>query len=270
MAWHGPEREMDKVDDVAIPAPWGSIPARVYVPSARRTPQPMLVFFHGGGWFQGNVDVWDNPVRALAAATGAVIVSVDYRLAPEHPYPAAIQDAYLAVIWAADAAETYNSTPDLIGVAGDSAGATIAAGVSVLARDIGAPRIGFQLLLYPPISPEQDTESYRRYADGPLLTRAAMRVCWERYLPNRDAVTPYANPALADAAGLPPALILTNELDPVRDDGEAYARKLDQAGVSTRHVRMAGLSHLSFHMFGRVPASRQILEEAAKAVDSWR
>ena len=227
--------EMGSVHDRAVPGPEGDIPVRVYTP-AGTGPLPAIVYFHGGGWVIGNLEIVDRPCRALAAAAAAVVVSVDYRLAPEHRYPAAFDDCYAATVWVAEHAAELGVDPATIAVAGDSAGGNLAAAVALAARDRGGPALAAQLLIYPVTDFNFDTDSYRENAEGYLLTRGSMYWFWAHYLGAQELPKdPYACPLRAGSlAGLPPAYVATGEYDPLRDEGEAYAWRLAEAGVAVR------------------------------------
>jgi acetyl esterase len=232
------------VVDRTIPGPGGDLPVRIYTP-AGDGPLPVLVYFHGGGWVVGNIDSVDHVCRDLGHDAGCVVVSVAYRRAPEHRFPAAAEDAYAATLWAARNAAELGGDPEGIAVGGDSAGGNLAAVAALMARDRGGPKLLFQLLLWPIIDFAFDTPSYRECAEGYLLTRAEMRWFWDHYLASEaDGRHPYASPIRAESlGGLPPALVLTAEFDPLRDEGEAYAARLAEAGVRATAVRMDGTIH---------------------------
>lgn len=259
-----PQIEVAAVADRRIPGPAGDIPVRIYTP-AGRGPFPILMNFHGGGWVIGDLDTADAQCRDLCRLAGCVVVSVDYRLAPEYPFPAAADDCYAATQWAAANAAAINGDPRRLAVGGDSAGGNLAAVVSLMARDRKGPAIAFQLLVYPVTNADYGTASYRENADGYLLTRASMEWFWNHYCPTDAAkANPYASPARASSlANLPPALVLTAEFDPLRDEGEAYAAALRKAGVSAECVRYDGLIHGFFAMSHVVPAGRPGMEKAA-------
>ena len=215
----------------------GSVPVRVY--ADRDPPVATLLYFHGGGWVLGGVDEADHFTRDLAADTGCRLVSVEYRLAPDAPFPAALEDADTALDWTA---ATFPDQPIL--VMGESAGGNIATVVAARARDRGGPAIVGQILAYPVTDAAMTTGSYRDYAAGPLLTAPLMAWFWDHYLPDADARRhPHASPLRADLSGLPPAFILTAEHDVLRDEGEAYAAALNAAGVPARLRRYAGQIH---------------------------
>lgn len=242
---------------------------RVYRPSVDR-PLPAVVFFHGGGWTMGSIETHDAYCRRLAHASGWVVISVDYRLAPEHKFPTGLQDAFAAVCWAAERADELGLDARRIAVAGDSAGGNLAAAVALLARDHEGPRLCLQLLIYPALDCRFDTPSYKENARGYHLTRAAMIWAWGHYLNSpRDGESPYASPLrAADLRGLPPAMIITTQYDPLRDEGEAYARRLRGAGVPVTCKQYPGMIH-GFALWTSVSArSRQALQDVAVALQS--
>jgi acetyl esterase len=231
------------IEDREIPGPAGPIPVRVFVPQGRG-PFPMLMFFHGGGWVLCNLDTHSDMCRTFAHRAGAVVVSVDYRLAPENKFPAAADDCYAALEWCAANAAEIGSDATRIAVAGDSAGGNLAASVSLMARDRRGPKLSLQLLIYPITNANIDTASYHQNASGYGLTRETMIYFLDSYLARpEDGANPYASPLRApDLSGLAPALIVTAEYDPLRDDGIAYAARLAQAGVPVH-----GLNYLDMH-----------------------
>jgi acetyl esterase len=254
------------VDDRRIPGPAGELPVRVYTPEGE-APFPIVVYFHGGGWVVGTLDSYDRLCRALAAATPAVVVSVDYRLAPEHRWPAAVEDAYAATLWASRNAAELGGAQHRLAVAGDSAGGNLAAAVALGARDRGGPAIAFQLLVYPVLDVAGDTASWREYADGHYLTAAGMRWYWDHYLGPADGLAPDASPLRAAfARELPPALVVGAEHDILRDEGEAYAARLAEAGVDARAIRVTGMVHGFFRWRSVTPAADTALQESAAAL----
>ncbi|HEV2922016.1 MAG TPA: alpha/beta hydrolase, partial [Actinomycetota bacterium] len=217
-ALNGPPAAVAAVADQTVPGPAGPLPVRVYTPEGS-PPFPIVVFFHGGGWVVGTLDTYDPLCRALAAATPAVVVSVDYRLAPEHRWPAAVEDAYAATLWASHNAAALGGAQHRLAVAGDSAGGNLAAVVALGARDLGGPAIAFQLLVYPVLDAAADTASWREYADGFYLTADGMRWYWDHYLGGADGLAPDASPLRAAfVGGLPPALVIGAEYDILRDE----------------------------------------------------
>ena len=258
--------EVAAVDDRTIPGPAGDLAVRVYTPHGE-PPFPIVVWFHGGGWVVGTLDSYDPICRALAAAVPAVVVAVDYRLAPEHRYPAAAEDAYAATLWASRNAAELGGSQQRLAVAGDSAGGNLAAVVALGARDRGGPAIGFQLLVYPITDHGMDTASYREHADGYHLTAAGMRWYWDHYLGGADGGAPDASPLRAAFFGdLPPALVITAEHDVLRDEGEAYATRLRAAGVPADISRYPGMVHGFFRWRAVTPAAEAAMQQAAAAV----
>lgn len=222
-----------------------------------------MLFAHGGGWCLGSLALYDRPCQALANATGRVILSVDYRLAPEYPFPQPLEDVYQALCWVVQQAPQLGIDAQRLAVGGDSAGGNLAAAVALLARDRGGPHIERQLLLYPALSREMATESYREFAEGHFLTRDAMVFCWQQYLAQRRE--PYGEPLhAATLRGLPPATILSCEYDPLRDEAEEYAQRLREAGVAVRCERLPGMVHACIHMLGLTPAARRLFELACE------
>ena len=253
--------------ELTIPGPGGPIPARLYR-SAATGVLPVLVFFHGGGWVVGDIESHDTVCRHLANRADSAVVSVDYRLAPEHKFPAAVEDCFAATAWVAGNAAALGVDPRRLAVGGDSAGGNLAAVVSLIARDKGAPPISCQLLIYPAMDAEMRHDSIVRFAEGYVLTRATMRWFYDQYLrAAADAADWRASPLLAaDLAGLPPAFVLTAGYDPLSDEGDAYAARLAAAGVPVAHRRFPGQVH-GFAMNGRIiRAAAVALDEAAAAL----
>jgi acetyl esterase len=252
---------VSRVEDRRIPGPAGEIAVRLYAPE---DPRGLVVYFHGGGWVLGSLETHDLPLRTLANEAGCSVLSVDYRLAPEHRHPAAVEDCHAAVCWAAEHAAELGADPALLAVGGDSAGGNLAAVVSLLARERGGPALCFQLLVYPVTDHDFARPSYAENASGYFLERDDMRWFWDHYLPDaaaRDATT--ASPLRArDLSGLPPAHVITAEFDPLRDEGEAYAARLREAGVPVTHTRYDGQIHGFFGMAALIPRGREAIAEA--------
>lgn len=242
-ATENPE-EVSGIDDRTLVGPRGDIPVRIYSPEGAG-PFPLLMYFHGGGFVIGNLETHDALCRSLCNRAECVVVAVDYRLAPEHRYPAAPEDCYAATLWAQKHAKELNCLGDRLAVAGDSAGGNMAAVVCLMARDLGAPHISHQLLLYPVTDNNFATQSYQDNAEGYLLTRAMMQWFWGHYLATeKDGQHAYAAPLRADdLSGLPSATLITAEYDPLRDEGEDYAQRLLAAGVKTELIRYSGMIH---------------------------
>src|SRR5438094_5294534 len=257
-----------RVESRTVPGPRGDIPVRVYTPDGR-APFPVLVYFHGGGWVIGNLETHDGVCRHLANAAGAVVVSVDYRLAPEHPFPASGEDAHAVTRWVAANAAVIGGDATRIAVGGDSAGGNLAAVVSLMARDRGGPPLVFQLLVYPVTdTPSANTASYRENAEGYFLTAKTMHWFWNHYCgKSPDLSDPHLCPLRArDLKHLPPALVVTAEFDPLRDEGEAYAARPRDAG-SQAHVKpYAGMIHGFFGMGPLLTKAREATKDAAEAL----
>ena len=263
----GPLLPVHAVIERTVPGPAGAIPVRIFRPSAN-TDLPVLVYFHGGGWVQGDLDTHDNITRALCQYGDCVVVSVDYRLAPEHRFPAAFDDAYTATCWVAANATELGIDPTRLAVGGDSAGGNLAAAVAQRGRDDSALAIAFQLLIYPVTDLSLGFPSMQEFADGYRLTRAAMACFIEHYLgPQGNRNDPRAAPLLApDLTGLPPALVLTAGCDPLRDEGKAYADKLAQAGVTVEYRCFDGMIHGFVGMPGALKQATIAQREAAAAL----
>jgi acetyl esterase len=244
--------------------PGGSLGLRVYTPPGEG-PFPLMVFFHGSGFVVCSLDTHDGMCRNLCAGTGCVVISVDYRLAPEAKFPAASDDCLAATRWAVANAAALGADPGRVFVAGDSAGGNLAAVTALRIRDEGGPKLLGQLLIYPVTDHyEPGTPSMIENAEGYGLTRAGMIWFWDHYLADRrDAANPYASPLQAtDLSGLPPALVVTAEYDPLRDEGEAYANRLRQAGVPTEMKRWDGMNHGFFFVPGVVDKASAAIDEA--------
>jgi acetyl esterase len=256
-----------RVDERVIPGRHGDVAVRVYRPSGDPV-LPATVYFHGGGWVLGTLDTVDTPLRALANRAGCAVVSVDYPLAPEHRFPVTAEEAFAAVSWVAQNASELGVDHTRVAVAGDSAGGNLATVAALLARDRGGPRLACQVLVYPVTDFRFDTASYSEYARGYLLTRDTMRWFWQQYVATEDdGAHPCASPLRApDLAGLPPALVVTAECDPLRDEGEAYAQRLREAGVAVTLSRYDGMVHGFFRMAGELEAGRRVIEECAAAL----
>lgn len=231
------------VEQLSIDGPAGPVTVRVYQPGAS-APAPMLLYFHGGGWVVGDLESHDEVCRQLSVGVGAVVVSVEYRLAPEHPFPAGLEDCFAATRWASDNADALGGDSHRLVVAGDSAGGNLATAVCLLARERGGPEIAHQLLIYPVTDHNLETASYRDNAEGYFLTRDMMEWFWEQYLPDAaQPADPLAAPLQAELAGLPPATVITAGYDPLRDEGIAYAEKLAAQGVPVEQREFEGLIH---------------------------
>lgn len=259
-----PLLSVKRVEDRSIPGPDGEIPIRLYYP-AGDAPFATLVYFHGGGWVIGDLDTHHGFCHALAKTSGCLVVAVDYRLAPEHRYPAAVEDAYAATQWIAENSELIQADPDRFAVCGDSAGGHLAAVVSLMARDRKGPRIDLQILIYPITDCSFDTPSYEENREGYMLTRDLMKWFWNHFINDEsEADDPYASPLRArNFSNLPPALILTAEYDPLRDEGEAYGKKLQEAGVNVTLSRYPGMIHAFIRMTAQLDKANEALGEVA-------
>jgi acetyl esterase len=257
--WGVPE-EVDEVVDILIPGPGGDLPVRVYRPRSTGL-LPALVWFHGGGWVVGDLDTHDPVCRAIANRGPCVVVAVDYRLAPEHPFPAALEDAWVATEWVAEEALSLGIDATALAVGGDSAGGNLAAAVAQHARRGSLP-VALQVLVYPVMDHDFESESYARLGTGLNLTRAKMQWYWSQYLGTDDGTHPDASPLRAsDLSDVAPALVLTAELDPLIAEGEAYAARLREAGVDVSATRFDGM----IHGFVRMPA---LVDDAERAIDA--
>lgn len=249
-----------RVEERHVPGPVGApaVRVRVYWPEDAAANPPVVVFCHGGGWVICDLDSHDQLCRAMTVGSGAIVVSVDYRQAPAHRFPAAAEDAYAAVRWVAAEAGALGGDGTRIAVAGDSAGGNLAAVAALMARDRGGPPIAFQLLIYPMLDHSRDTQSYWDNAHGYFVTEDHLRWYWEQYLGADGGAHPYASPSQAELSGLPPAHIVTAEYDPLRDEGEVYGQRLREAGVPAEVCRYEGMFHGFVSMADHLP-------DAAKA-----
>ncbi len=277
----GEPEPVAKVENQTIPGPAGEIPVRVYTPQVSRSepqasedqrggraPFPGLVYFHGGGFVMCSLDSHDGICRSLANAAGCVLVSVDYRLAPEHRYPAGPEDCYAATQWVAKNGAELAIDVTRLAIGGDSAGGNLTAVTALLARDRGGPSLRFQLLVYPVTDCAFDTASYRENAEGYMLTTGMMRWFWEKYLTDPvQGGEAYASPLrAANLANLPPGLCITAGYDPLRDEGEAYAARLREAGVDVRTSRYPGMFHGFLSMTAQLDKAREAMAEAGAAL----
>ncbi|MGD0438044.1 MAG: alpha/beta hydrolase [Bryobacteraceae bacterium] len=264
----GTPEPVQSIENLRIPGPDGDIPIRIYTP-ATAAPRPAMVYFHGGGWVICDLDTHEVQCSAIARRAGAVVVSVDYRLAPEHKFPAAVTDSYAATVWVAANAGRLGIDPRRISVGGDSAGGNLAAVVSLKSRDERGPAIALQALVYPVTDLSSfDTGSYREFAQGYQLTKPEMEWFRDQYLSSaEDRRHPHASPLLErDLRGLPPALVITAECDPLRDEGEAYAKRLEDAGVTVTSTRYAGMIHPFFSLTAVIPQAFDAIQQVADAV----
>ena len=268
MPGNEPGPEMAKVESRDVDGPQGKVPVRIYTPLGGAARKPGLVFFHGGGFVLCSLDTHDATCRQLAQGADCIVVSVDYRLAPEAKFPAAPEDCYAATQWTALHARSLGIDAGRIAVAGDSAGGNLAAVVSLMCRDRGGHLPVHQLLIYPVTDFEFETESYRTNGEGYFLSKDMMRWFWHHYLESdADGAHPHASPLrAAHLAGLPPATVLTAEYDPLRDEGRAYAQRLAAAGVPTQYTNYDGVFHGFFGMTAQLPRARQAVDETCAAL----
>ena len=260
--------EMASVESRDIDGPASKIPLRIYTPKGGAARKPGIVFFHGGGFVLCSLDTHDATCRQLAQGTDSVVVSVDYRLAPEAKFPAAPEDCYAATQWTALQARALGIDAGRIAVAGDSAGGNLAAVVALMCRDRGGHLPIHQLLIYPVTDFCFETASYSANGEGYFLSTDMMRWFWHHYLEtDADGAHPHASPLRApNLAGLPPATVLTAEYDPLRDEGRAYAQRLAAAGVPTQYTNYDGVFHGFFGMTEQLPRARQAIDEACAAL----
>ena len=260
----GEPAAVGEVRDILVPGPAGALPVRLYHPSPGKQ-VPLVVYFHGGGWVIGDIELVDKPCRALAAASGCVVASVNYRLSPETKFPGPAEDCYAATRWLSEHAAEIGAGGKPVAVSGASAGGNLAAAVSLMARDRGGPALAFQLLIYPVTAPAEGSQfaSYKENAEGYLLTRGSMEMFWKHYLASpEDGKNPYASPLHAsDLTRLPPATVVTAEFDPLRDEGTAYAHRLEEAGVKVRTAHHHGMIHGFFWMAGVLDRGRSLTAE---------
>jgi acetyl esterase/lipase len=267
LAFEGPKVPA-RVDPLTLPGPAGPMAARLYVPEGGQTPMPLLVYLHGGGWVRGDLHTHDNTCRFLAREAGVIVLSVDYRLAPEHKFPAAVEDSFAAFRWAHENAAELGVDQNAIAVGGDSAGGNLAAVVGQLAAADGGPVPAFLLIIYPATDFSEKRRSFELFSEGFLLTESDMDWYTAHYLPDKEAERdPRASPLLADdLSGTPPAYVMTAGFDPLRDEGEAYALRLREAGVPVALRRHSGLIHGFANMTGVGRTGRAAMLEAAGAL----
>lgn len=259
-----------RTEDRRIPGPGRAIGLRIYTPRETGPGEkpPVLVWFHGGGFVIGDLDTHDSACRMLANQADCLVVSVDYRLAPEHKFPAAVEDCEAALKWVSLHVAEIGGDPARIAVGGDSAGANLATVVAILARNAGHPKIVFQLLIYPCTAPEPETASHRKFAEGYVLTRNTITWFYRQYLRSRRDESDFRFAPLLtdDLSNLPPALVLVAGYDPLRDEGVDYARRLIEAGNNVRLSNYEGMIHGFYLMGGAVDAARRAVAESAQAL----
>jgi acetyl esterase len=263
------EIPIGQITDRAIPGPAGDIPVRLYTPvDAAPGRLPVLVYFHGGGWVVGDIDSHDPVCRSLANASGCKIMSVDYRLAPEHPWPAAPDDCFAAVQWVVANAAALGVDASRLAIGGDSAGGNLSAAVTLRARAARGPHIAFQLLIYPALDASMALPSIAQNATGYFLEKAGMEWFYHHYIPDgAEVINPDISPLHADdLSGLPSAYVVTAEYDPLRDEGRAYAEKLKAAGVQVDYINYPTMIHGFFGFQATVDVSRQAVSQAGQAL----
>jgi acetyl esterase len=261
------------IEDTTFPVgPTGSVRIRIVRPEGAKGTLPVVMHFHGGGWILGDKETHDRMTREIAVGANAAVVFVDYDRSPEAKYPTAIEQAYAATQYVAEHGTELGVDPSRLALLGDSVGGNMTAAVTLLAKKRGGPKIAFQVLMYPVTDANFETGSYTTFAEGPWLTRAAMQWFWDAYLPDVDerqqpTATPL-NASLAELKGLPEALIIVDENDVLRDEGEAYARKLSQAGVRVTSVRYNGTIHdfVLLNAIAETPAVRGAIQQANAAL----
>ena len=256
-----------EVRTVLVPGPGGDIPLHVY-DAARGAPRSITLFFHGGGWVFGGRAAYDGTCRLLAAGSDTAVAFVEYRLAPEHPFPAAVDDASAVLDWVREHGASDGFDPDRVAVFGDSSGATVALGALLRARDRGDPLPHAQVVAYPALDPAMSSDSYRAFADDDFLSRQEMEWYWAQYLgPAGDPRDPLAAPARArDLAGLPPTMVIVAERDVLRDEAEAFAERLRLAGVPVTLRRFDGMPHGFLAMTRYLDGAREAIRDVSAAL----
>lgn len=261
-----PRPDVHAVADRVVPGPAGDIPVRLYYPSDDEV-HPALVFAHGGGWSICSIETHDGLCREIANRSGCVVVSVEYRLAPEHVFPAAAEDFYAAASWVVENAGDIGVDPARVAVGGDSAGGNLAAVVGYIARDRSGPRFAFQLLAYPGLDAVSERPATVANADAPMVNRVASQSMWQTYAGGTDLRHPYISPLHADDfTGLPPALIVTPQYDLNVDDAYAYAEAVNAVGGSVEVLEVKGTAHGFLSYYARVPAASDALDLACRTL----
>jgi acetyl esterase len=264
----GPPIPISIVKDGAVPGLGRDLRIRTYADS-KQEPLCLIVFFHGGGWVLGDLEQSDSFCRAICVRSGATVVSVDYRLAPENPYPAAFEDALAATEWIAASHRTFGCRAPLIVLCGSSAGGNLAAAVTLASRDRGNPRLTCQVLICPVLDRNFDTPSYREYANGPIVTRDEMRWYWQQYFPHDHDPPEFAAPLRAEnLQDLPPSLIVSAELDPLRSEAEAFAEALTDAGGDVEYECYPGMIHAFAGMVGALDAAQSAVDRICGFIEA--
>lgn len=263
-----PKLSADIEDHTISAGPRGEINIRIIRPKDNKTQLPIVMYFHGGGWILGDKDVYDRLVRQIANDAQAAVVFVDFDRSPEIQYPTITEEAYAATKYIAEHSDAFNLDSSRLAVMGDSVGGNMAAVVSILAKECGGPKINYQVLFYPVTDANFETESYNKFAEGYWLSKEAMKWFWDSYLPDENKRKKYTasplNASIEQLRGLPPTLVITNENDVLRDEGEAYARKLIEANVETKAVRLLGTIHdcVMLNPLAKTPAAKTAIELA--------
>jgi acetyl esterase len=259
-----------RTEDRRIPGSGSHIPIRIYTPRELKPGErlPVLLWYHGGGFVIGSLDTHDSACRMLANRADCLVVSVDYRLAPEHKFPAAVEDCETALKWVALHAVEFGGDPQALAVGGDSAGGNLAAAVAILARDAAHPKLAFQLLVYPCVAPEPETPSHYKFKEGYVLSRNSITYFYKQYLRGSKDIQDFrfAPLVLDDLSGLPPALVIVAGFDPLRDEGIDYAKRLIEAGNQVRLSNYEGMVHGFYLMGGAVDAAKRAVAESAAAL----
>ncbi|MUV86232.1 alpha/beta hydrolase fold domain-containing protein [Natronomonas sp. CBA1123] len=264
---------VDAVTDLELRGPEEPVPVRIYEPKTDTSgARPVLVFFHGGGWSRGSLDAYDGLCRLFANDADCIVVSVDYRRAPEHPFPAGFEDCYAATEWAAEHAESLGGDPDRVAVGGDSAGGNLTAAVTLAARDRDGPDLTHQLLVYPAVNPPSVRwfDSYDENASGYFLEMSGVEAYLEQYLTREaDVGNDYAFPLRArDLSGLPPATVVTAGFDVLRDEGTAYATRLETADVPVEHHHYPAQIHGFLSLYEHIDEGRQAIDDVTAALET--
>jgi acetyl esterase/lipase len=265
-----PKEQIYRTADQRIPGPSSELPIRVYRPREAKPGEllPVLMWFHGGGFVIGDLDTHDPACRVLANQADCMVVAVDYRLAPEFKFPAAVDDSMAALRWVALHARELGGDPERIAVGGDSAGGNLAAVCALIARNEGHPRLAFQLLIYPCTAPEPETPSHKKFAEGYVLTRKTITWFYKQYVrgPKEHSDFRFAPLVADDLSNLPPALVLVAGFDPLRDEGVEYARRLIEAGNRVTLANYEGMIHGFFLMGGAMDAAKRAAAQSAQAL----
>jgi acetyl esterase len=264
--WYGPGPDMARVEELEIPTAHGAVPARVFVPAGES--RALIIYLHGGGWVVGSLDEFDTLARQIAERIGATVVLPDYRLAPEHPFPAACDDAHDVLLWVAGHRSELAAASAPLIMMGDSAGGNLTCVVTQRVRARGGPAVDLQVLIYPVTDCDLDNASYLAPENQLIVSQDSMAWYWDHYVPDRSARLHLdASPLRGkDFAGLPPAIVLTAEFDPLRDEGEAYAASLEAAGVPVVHRRFTGQMHGFFTLVTVLPGAKEGLEFVADQI----